>query len=118
MVERPHRGLEEREQPYPGEPGPQTRGLGDPRSRRADFSFAMRAPAVAQTARRADGSSLIQYRTHLSTMKWYYVENGQQAGPVEDTEFPQLIQSGKLRAETLVWREGMANWEPASAACP
>ena len=51
-------------------------------------------------------------------MKWYYVENGQQAGPVEDTEFPQLIQSGKLRAETLVWREGMANWEPASAACP
>lgn len=51
-------------------------------------------------------------------MKWYYVENSQQAGPVEETEFPQLIRNGKLRAETLVWREGLANWEPFSQACP
>lgn len=51
-------------------------------------------------------------------MKWYYVENGQQAGPVEETEFPQLIRTGKLRADTLVWREGLANWEPFSQACP
>lgn len=51
-------------------------------------------------------------------MKWYYVENGQQAGPVEDTEFPPLARAGKLRADTLVWREGMANWEPFSKACP
>jgi len=51
-------------------------------------------------------------------MKWYYVENGQQAGPVEETEFPQLLRAGKLRADTLVWREGLANWEPFSQACP
>lgn len=51
-------------------------------------------------------------------MKWYYVENGQQAGPVEETEFPQLVRSGKLRADTLVWREGMTNWEPFSKASP
>ena len=51
-------------------------------------------------------------------MKWYYVENGQQAGPVEETELPQLLRAGTLRADTLVWREGMANWESFSKACP
>jgi len=51
-------------------------------------------------------------------MKWFYVENGQQAGPVEETGFPELLRLGKLRADTLVWHEGMANWEPFSAACP
>jgi uncharacterized RDD family membrane protein YckC len=51
-------------------------------------------------------------------MKWYYVENGQQAGPVEETEFPQLARLGKLRPDTLMWREGLANWEPFSTVCP
>lgn len=51
-------------------------------------------------------------------MKWFYVENGQQAGPVEESDFPQLIGLGKLRPDTLVWREGMANWEPFQTACP
>ena len=51
-------------------------------------------------------------------MKWYYVENGQQAGPVEETDFPALARAGKLRADTLLWRDGLANWEPFSTACP
>jgi uncharacterized RDD family membrane protein YckC len=51
-------------------------------------------------------------------MKWYYVENSQQAGPVEETEFPQLSRLGKLRPDTLMWHEGMANWEPFSSVCP
>jgi hypothetical protein len=51
-------------------------------------------------------------------MKWYYVENGQQAGPVEETQFPELMQSGRLLGDTLVWHEGMAAWQPFSAVCP
>ena len=51
-------------------------------------------------------------------MKWFYVENGQQAGPVEETDFPALARAGKLRGDTLLWREGLANWEPFSTACP
>lgn len=51
-------------------------------------------------------------------MQWYYVDNNQQAGPVQETDFPPLIQAGKLRAETLVWREGMTNWEPFRNVCP
>lgn len=51
-------------------------------------------------------------------MNWFYVENGKQAGPVEEADFPTLIGSGKLRAETLVWREGMPSWEPFQKAFP
>ena len=51
-------------------------------------------------------------------MKWYYVENGQQAGPVEEAQLGELIQSGKLRGDTLVWHEGMGAWQPFSAVFP
>ena len=43
-------------------------------------------------------------------MTWYYVSNGQQAGPVEDTELQGLAASGAIVADTLVWRAGMPNW--------
>src|SRR5690242_12133034 len=49
-------------------------------------------------------------------MNWYYVEDGKQAGPVDDAQLQQLAQSGKVLPETLVWREGMANWEPFGQA--
>jgi uncharacterized RDD family membrane protein YckC len=49
-------------------------------------------------------------------MQWHYSENGQQAGPVSDSELDQLIQSGKLNPDSLVWKEGMAQWEPLSKA--
>ncbi len=48
-------------------------------------------------------------------MQWYYSANGQQAGPVSDQEFDSLAKSGTIRADTLVWREGMANWTPYSS---
>jgi uncharacterized RDD family membrane protein YckC len=70
---------------------------------------------VAQSVERAEQSDQQHYPQN---MKWYYVENGQQAGPVEETDFPPLMRTGKLRADTLVWREGLANWEPFSKACP
>jgi len=45
-------------------------------------------------------------------MNWYYVEQGKQAGPANDEEFNALLQSGAITADTLVWREGMAEWRP------
>lgn len=49
-------------------------------------------------------------------MNWYYVEQGQQAGPVDDAQLEQLRASGRVQPETLVWHEGMANWQPYSQA--
>jgi len=48
-------------------------------------------------------------------MKWYYADAGRQVGPVEDAQLDELARSGAVRDDTLVWREGMANWQPHSA---
>ena len=45
-------------------------------------------------------------------MNWYYVSAGRQAGPVEEAQLEDLFRTGKIQAETLVWKEGMANWQP------
>ena len=47
--------------------------------------------------------------------QWYYGQDGVQKGPVGIDQIQQLIRSGHLRGEDLVWREGMANWAPASS---
>jgi len=46
---------------------------------------------------------------------WYFGENGQQIGPVDDDVIRQAIQQGRLTRQTLVWREGMAQWVPLAA---
>jgi membrane protease subunit (stomatin/prohibitin family) len=40
--------------------------------------------------------------------------NNQQVGPVAIADLPARITSGELTRETLVWREGMPSWVPAS----
>jgi hypothetical protein len=45
-------------------------------------------------------------------MNWFYAHEGKQIGPVTEEEFQQLRASGVIAAGTLVWREGLANWQP------
>ena len=45
-------------------------------------------------------------------MNWYYVEGGEQAGPVSDEKLAELRRTGRVSDDSLVWREGMANWAP------
>src|SRR6266487_2176628 len=45
-------------------------------------------------------------------MNWYYAEAGEQRGPITDTELSDLAKAGAIRDGTLVWREGMASWQP------
>ena len=47
-------------------------------------------------------------------MSWYYAENNDRRGPIEDAAFQELVRGGTIKPETLVWREGMANWIPFS----
>jgi uncharacterized RDD family membrane protein YckC len=49
-------------------------------------------------------------------MLWYYAENGRQAGPVEESALDDLVRTGVVRDETLVWCEGMPNWQAHSVA--
>jgi len=49
-------------------------------------------------------------------MSWYYADNNERLGPIEDAAFDALVASSAVRPETLVWREGMTNWLPLSAS--
>jgi membrane protease subunit (stomatin/prohibitin family) len=40
--------------------------------------------------------------------------NNQQVGPIPAADLPARVNSGELTRETLVWREGMPSWVPAS----
>lgn len=49
-------------------------------------------------------------------MQWYYAINGQRLGPVAQAEFEKLVTDGVVKAETLVWRQGMPEWQPYAQA--
>jgi hypothetical protein len=44
---------------------------------------------------------------------WYFAQAGQQQGPVSDEQIKRMARDGSLGKEDLVWREGMASWQPA-----
>ncbi len=47
-------------------------------------------------------------------MDWFYALNGQQQGPVTDSQLDELQRAGKIASNTLVWRDSMAEWKPLS----
>jgi uncharacterized RDD family membrane protein YckC len=51
-------------------------------------------------------------------MAWFYADGGRQVGPLEDAALDELVRTGVVRDDTLVWREGMPNWQPLSVARP
>ena len=46
-------------------------------------------------------------------VKFHAVINGAQAGPFEIGALQQMIASGQFTKQTLVWKDGMANWAAA-----
>jgi hypothetical protein len=46
--------------------------------------------------------------------QWYYSLGGQRIGPVSWSELSSLSNVGEIKDSTLVWREGMSDWRPAS----
>jgi hypothetical protein len=45
-------------------------------------------------------------------MSWYYAENNERRGPIEDAAFDALVRQGAVRPDTLVWRDGLESWVP------
>ncbi len=46
---------------------------------------------------------------------WYYNVNNQPTGPVDDATIQSLIKSGAVLPTTLVWQEGMPNWQTVNS---
>jgi hypothetical protein len=51
-------------------------------------------------------------------MDWYYAVGGEQKGPVGEEAFQDLLRQGIVTPQTLVWREGMANWQSYGSGTP
>ncbi|MEN9636399.1 MAG: hypothetical protein RL077_4803 [Verrucomicrobiota bacterium] len=49
-------------------------------------------------------------------MQWYYAIGDQRHGPVDQGAFDRLVADRVIEGRTLVWREGMADWQKASLA--
>jgi uncharacterized RDD family membrane protein YckC len=49
-------------------------------------------------------------------MNWHYLENNVQKGPISNEELEALFRAGKVDYNTLVWRDGMADWQPYGQA--
>ena len=48
-------------------------------------------------------------------MEWYYLtSDGQQAGPVPESEIQNMFKQGIIKPDVLVWQEGMAEWTSIS----
>lgn len=45
---------------------------------------------------------------------WYYARNNQRIGPVDDSTVNSLIQNGTITRQTLVWQQGMNDWQQAA----
>ena len=44
-------------------------------------------------------------------MNWYYARGQEQVGPITDAEFEDLVTQGVITIHTLVWHEGMEDWQ-------
>jgi TM2 domain-containing membrane protein YozV len=43
---------------------------------------------------------------------WYYEQDGNRMGPVDEATMRRLIADRTISIDTLVWTNGMANWTP------
>ena len=50
----------------------------------------------------------------MSNRSWFYASNGQQQGPFPEAQLRDLIIRGTVRADALVWTDGMSGWQRAS----
>lgn len=47
---------------------------------------------------------------------WFYAAGNRQVGPIPERDLDALADSGAITRQTLVWREGLANWTPYEVA--
>lgn len=49
---------------------------------------------------------------------WYIARDGQQHGPISETEIRLFVDNGHLRPTDLLWRPGFTDWKPAAIVFP
>jgi hypothetical protein len=50
----------------------------------------------------------------MSERAWFFASAGKQEGPFPEPQFRELIATGRVTPDTLVWSDGLSGWEKAS----
>jgi uncharacterized RDD family membrane protein YckC len=45
-------------------------------------------------------------------VNWYYAEDSNRRGPFDEAAFAELVKSGQVSPDTLVWRDDFPDWKP------
>lgn len=51
-------------------------------------------------------------------MNWYYTIDGRSQGPLTENGLKRLAREGTISGDTLVWHQGLEEWEPMSKLKP
>ena len=51
----------------------------------------------------------------IPTIAYHVAVNGQAAGPYDISTLAQMVTAGQLTADSLVWKNGMAQWAKAGS---
>lgn len=65
---------------------------------------------VADTTVDTTDTREITPNTNVTTDGWYYSLNNQRYGPVDRYTVSNMLATGNIKPETLVWRAGISNW--------
>ncbi|MFT7623050.1 MAG: putative Zn finger-like uncharacterized protein, partial [Myxococcota bacterium] len=64
----------------------------------------------------ADGSSGdVASQPDAGEAVWYYVQEGEQVGPVDQNGLLSALADSKITEESYVWKAGMADWLPMNS---
>lgn len=54
----------------------------------------------------------------MSERIWYYALDNAEQGPIGEADLAALVAQGRIGPKTLVWTDGMADWQEAASALP
>ena len=68
----------------------------------------------------ADLSHLLEPEPHLPSSEriWSFANREMPVGPFSEARMHALLDAGAIHADTLVWRQGMAEWAAAATVEP
>lgn len=65
-----------------------------------------------QTMRQMYVPGSIQTMPAAQPITFYVALNGQQVGPISESEFSQMVSNKLITKDTLAWMPGMLSWKP------
>jgi predicted Zn finger-like uncharacterized protein len=67
-------------------------------------------PSAAEESAAAAVTPMVVASAPADQAVWHVVVDGEQVGPLNEVEVKDRLREGKINSDTLVWKEGFADW--------